>query len=329
MMINLDPETGVQDARAMKTVVRLSEQRERMHRREPARSCWRSSEPSVAVAHRDCETIVGPTHWKDLVSSKQVNHVLCLGLSALASFGLMLGAPPIANDTSGADASRAAGETPRSSSRAQPLTIGAESLDEWADSVRRQHNIPAIGVIVFRADTVLARGIAGVRRSDSPAPVEAGDRFQLGSNTKAITATVLATFVEEGKLAWTTTLAEVFPELRDSMSAEFRAVTIDLLLSHHAGISPFEDTDAKDFKSIPRLSGTPIQRRAAFTAWVLRAAGPIGEKALLERRLHDRRAIVERIAGELESLVRAFSAPWSQRIVYSPTPRRESAVGTP
>ena len=48
----------------------------------------------------------------------------------------------------------------------------AEALNEWIDSVRRQHNIPAMGAMVFRANTVLARGIAGVRRSDSVTPVD-------------------------------------------------------------------------------------------------------------------------------------------------------------
>jgi D-alanyl-D-alanine carboxypeptidase len=165
-----------------------------------------------------------------------------------------------------------------------------------------------MGAIVFRADTVLARGIAGVRRSNSTAPVEERDRFQLGSNTKAITATVLATLVEEGKLSWTTTLADVFSELRDSMSADFRTVTIDLLLSHHAGISSFEDTDARDFRSIPPLSGTPMQRRAEFTAWVLRGkpAGPVGKAMYSNGGYTIAGAIAEHIAGESwESLVRA------------------------
>ncbi len=182
-----------------------------------------------------------------------------------------------------------------------------ESLDVWIDSVRRQHNIPAMGAIVFRADTVLARGIAGVRRSNSTEPVSERDRFQLGSNTKAITATVLGTLVEEGKLTWTTTLAEVFPELRDSMSVEFRAVTIDLLLSHHAGLSAFTDTDAKDFRSIPHLSGTPVQRRAAFTAWVLRGkpAGTIGKGLYSNGGYTIAGAIAERVTNESwESLVR-------------------------
>ena len=182
----------------------------------------------------------------------------------------------------------------------------AESINEWLESVRRQHNIPAMGAIVFRADTILARGITGVRRSNSTSAVEENDRFQLGSNTKAITATVLATLVEEGKLTWTTTLADVFPELRDSMSKDFRAVTIDLLLSHHGGISPFEDTEDKDFKSIPRLSGTPAERRAAFTAWVLRGkpGSQVGKGLYSNGGYMIAGAIAERIANESwESLV--------------------------
>src|SRR6476620_4188844 len=158
------------------------------------------------------------------MSSVPLGYALFLGLSV----GLTLGITRTATVMRRANTSQATGQIPRPP---------AESLDAWVDSVRRQHNVPALGAIVFRADTVLARGITGVRRSNSTTPVDERDRFQLGSNTKAITATVLGTLVEEGTLAWTTTVADVFP--RDSISPEFRGVTIDLLLSHHAGISSF------------------------------------------------------------------------------------------
>ena len=215
-------------------------------------------------------------------------------------------APDVLSDASAATIVRSAevfrngGKIPRSS---------AESLSVWIDSVRRQHNIPAMGAIVFRADTILARGVAGVRRSNTTAVVEERDRFQLGSNTKAITAALLGTFVEEGKLTWTTTLAEIFPEWRDSISDGFRAVTIDQLLSHNAGISPFSDTEDKDFRSIPRLSGSPMQRRAAFTSWVLRGkpTGPVGGKGVYSNGGYAiAGAIAERISGQSwELLVQA------------------------
>lgn len=226
----------------------------------------------------------------------EIRTTMSIGLAVLMTIGTTSDAAAIASGWRGA-------QLP-----AQTALPRAQSLDAWVDSVRRAHNIPALGAIVFRADTILARGIAGVRRSNAPAPVELSDRFQLGSNTKAITATLLATFVEEGKLSWTSTLADVFPEWRDSISPEFRVVTIDLLLSHHAGISPFSDTDDKDFKSIPRLSGTPAQQRAQFTSWVLRGkpASPIGGKGVYSNgTFMIAGAVAERIGGESwESLVR-------------------------
>jgi D-alanyl-D-alanine carboxypeptidase len=229
----------------------------------------------------------------------QMKHALYLSLSAFVLVALLSDAPTTATGSRSADLFSFAQQVPQAK---------AESLDAWIESARRQHNIPAMGAIVFRADTILARGIAGVRRSNSSALVEERDRFQLGSNSKAITATVLATLVEEGKLAWTTTFADVFPEWRDSMSPEFRAVTIDLLLSHHGGISPFTDSDDKDFRSVPRLSGTPTEQRAAFTAWVLRRkpAGPVGKGTYSNGSFMIAGAIAEHITGESwESLVQA------------------------
>jgi CubicO group peptidase (beta-lactamase class C family) len=231
------------------------------------------------------------------MTSVEIRRTTCLALSALLAVGILSNAAWIA-------AAPRRAQLPPATARAQ-----ADSLDTWIDSVRRAHNIPALGAIVFRADTVLARGIAGVRRSNAAVPVGPSDRFQLGSNTKAITATLLATFVEEGKLSWTSTLVDVFPEWRDSISPEFRAVTIDMVLSHHAGVSPFTDTDDKDFRSIPRLVGTPTQQRAQFTAWVLRGkpAGPIGGKGVYSNGTYTiAGAVAERIGHQSwESLVRA------------------------
>jgi len=229
----------------------------------------------------------------------RIRYPLYFGVSSLVVLGAASDTAASANDVRSIRGVVAARQAPQTSS---------DSLAAWIDSVRRKHNIPAMGAIVFRADTILTHAVAGLRRSNSSAPVERNDRFQLGSNTKAITATVLATLVEEGKLTWTTTVAEIFPEWRDAISPEFRSITSDQLLSHHAGVSAFSDTDDKDFKSIPRLSGTPTQQRAAFTAWALRGkpAGPIGKAIYSNGGYTIAGAIAERIAGQSwESLVRA------------------------
>jgi D-alanyl-D-alanine carboxypeptidase len=187
-------------------------------------------------------------------------------------------------------------------------SANVDSLDAWIDSFRSQHNIPAMAAVVMRADTILARGVAGVRHAGVAGAATMRDRFQLGSNTKAITATLIATLVEAGKLSWTTTLGEIFPDIRDSMSPAFREVTVEQLLSHHAGVSPFTETEDEDFKKLPRLKGTPMERRLAFTTWVLRGTPvvPPGTKAVYSNGGYTiAGAIMERVTGESwESLVR-------------------------
>src|SRR5215471_2023604 len=98
------------------------------------------------------------------MSSVPMRYALCFALSALAIVGLILSVKPTtAIEIRGAPLFRVSGEI---------ASAGIESLDDWIDSVRRQHNIPAMGAIVFRADRVLARGIAGLRRSNSTTAVE-------------------------------------------------------------------------------------------------------------------------------------------------------------
>ena len=51
-------------------------------------------------------------------------------------------------------------------------------------------------------------GVRGVRRSGQDASALAGDRWHLGSNTKAMTAAVYARLVEQGRAQWAMSLAE-------------------------------------------------------------------------------------------------------------------------
>jgi CubicO group peptidase (beta-lactamase class C family) len=63
-----------------------------------------------------------------------------------------------------------------------------------------------------------------------------GDKVHLGSNTKAMTATVIALLVEEGKLSWRSTLGDLFPDSKSEFHADFPAVTLEQLLTHRAGL---------------------------------------------------------------------------------------------
>ena len=62
------------------------------------------------------------------------------------------------------------------------------------------------------------------------------DRFHLGSCTKAMTATLVAMLVEEGKLNWTTTLGELFAGTVELMHPAWQKVTVRQVLAHRAGL---------------------------------------------------------------------------------------------
>ena len=66
---------------------------------------------------------------------------------------------------------------------------------------------------------------AGVRKAGEATPATILDRVHLGSNTKATTSTVLATLVADAtfRQGWDTTIADVFPELRDAIDAAYAA----------------------------------------------------------------------------------------------------------
>jgi CubicO group peptidase (beta-lactamase class C family) len=92
---------------------------------------------------------------------------------------------------------------------------------------------------VLRGERIIAQGVAGVRKRGTAERITLNDRFHLGSCTKAMTATLVAMLVEEGKLNWTTTLGELFADTVKPMHPAWEKVTLRQVLAHRAGL-PFE-----------------------------------------------------------------------------------------
>ena len=157
-------------------------------------------------------------------------------------------------------------------SSAPPITSDAQDV---VQQVRAQFNVPGMAAAVLDAGGVRDLAAIGVRRAGTSDAIAPDDRFHLGSNLKAMTATAIATVVEQGLLSWESTAESVFPELAADMAPALRVVTLAQLLNHHGGIQPF--TSGLEFTALPAFSGTPMQQRAAFSAWLLehgRAAAP-------------------------------------------------------
>jgi CubicO group peptidase (beta-lactamase class C family) len=80
-------------------------------------------------------------------------------------------------------------------------------------------------------------GAAGLRIEGALEPVGAGDLWHMGSNTKAMTATLAARLVEQGVIAWTTTIGEGLAALELDIADTLREATLEDLLSHRSGMT--------------------------------------------------------------------------------------------
>ena len=109
-------------------------------------------------------------------------------------------------------------------------------LEAMLEPVRTLYGLPALAAAVVIQGKVVAVGAVGTRQAGAQIPVQRTDRFHLGSDTKALTSLLAAMAVEEGKLRWTSTLAEVFPELAKQMAPGLGGVTLDQFLSHTSGV---------------------------------------------------------------------------------------------
>jgi D-alanyl-D-alanine carboxypeptidase len=172
--------------------------------------------------------------------------------------------------------------------RAAPIPEQSPEIRSLLEKQVQDHHLVGIAAIVIRSHTIVGMATSGVRRQGESTPLGSADLFHLGSNTKAITATMIARLVEADKLSWTTTPLEVFPELKKTMHPAFRHITMEQLLSHHAGIPPFDTVTVKLLKKNswpkpwPKLSGTAMEQRSRFAALVLKHAPAItpGTKGL-------------------------------------------------
>jgi CubicO group peptidase (beta-lactamase class C family) len=113
---------------------------------------------------------------------------------------------------------------------------GMASLDQDLAPYLKRFELPAVAAAVVRDGKLVAAGVAGTRRIGTDIPVTLQDKFHIGSDTKAMTALLGATLVEQNRLRWNTSVGEVYPELVAKMSAGVKDITLEQLLSHTSGL---------------------------------------------------------------------------------------------
>lgn len=138
---------------------------------------------------------------------------------------------------------------------------------QFADSIRTTSNIPELSYAVITGNSILEIRALGYHSIDLNDEATINDRFHIGFNTKAMTAFMIAKYVEKEKLNWTTKFFDIYPEWKNDSKPEYYNITLQDLLSHRAFIQPFQGFDDP---VIPDFKGTTRQKREAFGKFVLK-----------------------------------------------------------
>ncbi|MCY3793133.1 MAG: serine hydrolase [Gammaproteobacteria bacterium] len=152
-----------------------------------------------------------------------------------------------------------------------PLADADRSVVEYLTKPLEEGKSPGLFAAILDENGVRAIAADGVRREGSAQRLTVNDLIHIGSNTKAMTAVMLATLVADRTLptGWRTTIGHVFPELLGEIHSDFHAVTLHQLVTMTGGVA----TDAEDWGGHP---GLPlVERRYALLRENL-ASAPAG-----------------------------------------------------
>ena len=207
--------------------------------------------------------------------------------------------------------------------------------------IRTKHDLPGMAGAIVTGGALEAIGADGVRERGKPDAVTTGDLWHLGSCTKSMTATLVAMLVEQGKLKWGTTVADVFPDVKE-MDPGWRGVTLEHLVTNHGGAPANLDADGL-WGRLWAPNVAPVRLRRMLVEGVLRhapdpkpgtkfvysnagfaIAGAMAETAMKEPW---ESLIAKRVFAPLDMKSAGFGAPGSKDVLDQP--RGHRADGRP
>lgn len=199
--------------------------------------------------------------------------------------------------------------------------------------IREKNHLPALIGAIVDDEKLLEIGVVGDRKFDTGVKATVDDLWHLGSCTKAMTATLIARLVEEGRLKWTTTIGEVYPELREKMNPAWVDVPIEWLLQNRGG-APGDLNEDGLWGRLASAKGSPVDARLMLVEGVVThaPAAPPGTKNIYSNAgFSIAGAMAERVTGKSwEQLIRSeifvplemstadFGAPGSAEAVDQP-----------
>ncbi|MGL4236284.1 serine hydrolase domain-containing protein [Tabrizicola sp.] len=114
-----------------------------------------------------------------------------------------------------------------------PSALWSETAADAVKTLLDETEVPGVSVGRLR-DGQLDLGFGGFRVAGGAEAVGPDDLWHIGSNTKSMTATLVARLVEAGRVSWDDTVGEVLGDDIPGMNEAYRDATFVELMSHRA-----------------------------------------------------------------------------------------------
>lgn len=164
-----------------------------------------------------------------------------------------------------------------------------DSLDNYVNNALKQWNIPGVAVCIIKDGKVIVMKGYGVTEVNGTEKVDENTLFNIGSNTKAFTGTLVAMLDAEKKLSLDDKATKWLPEFKMKDDCTTKEVTVRDLLCHRLGMKNdqgdflFWDTDLNSYDVLKKFSYlTPaysFRSKWGYTNVAFLAAGLIAGNA--------------------------------------------------
>lgn len=123
------------------------------------------------------------------------------------------------------------------------ITVNAANFENENSTIERAisdamstFQVPGVAVAIVKNNNVVMSKGFGVIEQGKATKVTPDTLFGIASNTKAMTAALLAGLVDEGKLSWNTKVIDIIPEFQMPSAYVTREFTVADLLAHNSGL---------------------------------------------------------------------------------------------
>ncbi len=111
--------------------------------------------------------------------------------------------------------------------------VAVDDISATLEPLRAKGDVPAMSAAVWRGKLLVASGVVGVRKFGDTTLATTSDKWHLGSNTKAMTSTLIGKYVDSGKLHFDDAISKLFAG--EKIDPGYADVTLLQLLQHRSG----------------------------------------------------------------------------------------------